>query len=56
MEQSRHSEGASSTEKPAGRPSRKKAYTPPRLIVHGTVQDITKNSGGGGSDLVLGSD
>lgn len=32
----------------------KKPYSSPRLIVHGTVEDITKSLAGGPGDGVLG--
>ena len=38
------------TEEPAKQP-----YTPPELIVHGRVEEITANAGGGAFDGIFGS-
>jgi len=53
MEQQLCGEGVSSHEERAERPP-KKPYAPPQLVVHGTIQDITKNLGGAGADGALG--
>ena len=31
-------------------PARKKPYTPPKLTVHGRLEDLTKDKASGGSD------
>jgi hypothetical protein len=55
MEHSRHRDGSQADESPA-HPTYKKPYVSPRLIVHGKIEEITKNGGGGGTDGVFGSD
>lgn len=54
MEQQLYSEESSSSAERGDRPP-KKPYSSPRLIIHGTVQEITKNLGGAGDDGPFGS-
>ena len=50
--ETRHSEGSAM---PAEELEFKKAYDMPRLIVHGTIQELTHNPGVGDSDGVNGA-
>lgn len=54
MKQQLHSEESSPSAERGDRPP-KKLYSSPRLIVHGTVQDITKNLSAPGADSPTGS-